>query len=56
MRVLTVGLVLWATPLLARVVWRGWASDRIRRNPSQEESEQRVRDVVAKVMEQFPPR
>lgn len=39
-----------------KLVWRGWASDRIRRNPSQEESEQKVRDVVAKVMEQFPPR
>ena len=39
-----------------KLVWRGWASDRLTRNPSQEDSERRVREVVAKVMEQFPPR
>ncbi len=38
-----------------KLVWRGWASDRLSRNPQPDQQEARVHEVVQQVLAQFPP-
>jgi hypothetical protein len=38
------------------LVWRGWATGTIQENLSSEERNKRVRDAIAKIMDQYPPR
>ncbi len=39
-----------------KLVWMGWASKRLRENPSQEESAKTIKKVVREILEQFPPK
>jgi hypothetical protein len=38
------------------LVWRGWATGTIQDNLSAEERNKRIRDAVARIMDQYPPR
>lgn len=38
------------------LVWRGWATGTVQENLSSEERDKRIRDAVAKIMDQYPPR
>lgn len=39
-----------------RLIWRGWGSQRLRRNPSPEQTTQAIDRAVAEILKQFPPR
>ena len=43
-------------PGSGELLWRGSAQARLREHPSPEDREARVREVVAKILEQFPPK
>jgi hypothetical protein len=38
-----------------RLLWRGWGSQRLRRNPSPEQTTERINRVVSQILGQFPP-
>jgi hypothetical protein len=42
-------------PIKKELVWRGSGTTRIRSTTTPEEREKRVRDVVTKILEQYPP-
>jgi len=39
-----------------RLIWRGWGSQRLRRNPSPEQTTQAIDRAVTEILKQFPPR
>jgi hypothetical protein len=39
-----------------KVVWRGWATKRLKENPSNEESQKTVKKIVGEILAQFPPK
>jgi hypothetical protein len=38
------------------LVWRGWATGTVQENLSSAEREKRIREAVARIMDQYPPR
>ncbi len=38
-----------------KLVWRGWGTDRLQKNPKPEGANERVRAVVDQILDQFPP-
>lgn len=39
-----------------KLVWRGWATKRLKKNPSNEESQETIKKIVTEILAQFPPK